>query len=110
MFTLPSEVQEVQSRNELEHFMNTTDKLILSFSTEWCPPCRVMEGTISNLSFELSGKAKVIKINPEKLPDLAEEFNMKTIPYYMGYVNGQFNKKAQGVVPIKMLKELVNEE
>ncbi|MBD0403530.1 co-chaperone YbbN [Flammeovirga sp. EKP202] len=110
MFTLPNDILEIQSKSELDHFMNTTDKLILNFSTEWCPPCRVMEGTISNLSFELNGKAKVIKINPEKLPEVAKEFNMKTIPYYIGYVDGKFNKKAQGVVPIKMLKELVNEE
>lgn len=109
MFTLPTTVFELQSREELEGRIQKAEKLIVSFSTDWCPPCKVMEGTISNLSFELEGKAEIIKIDPEKFPELASKYNLKTIPYYIGFVNSEINGKAHGIVPIKMLKGLINE-
>lgn len=110
MFTLPTKVLEIESEQDLEKLIKDSHKLIINFSADWCPPCRVMEGTISNLSFELEGKAPIVKVDPEKFPEISRKYNMKTIPFYIGYINGEFHKKANGVVPIKMLKELVDEK
>ncbi|MBB6460025.1 thioredoxin family protein [Flammeovirga kamogawensis] len=110
MFTLPTNFIEIESENDLEKLIKESHKLIVNFSADWCPPCRVMEGTMANLSFELEGKVLIVKIDPEKFPEISKKYLMKTIPFYLGYIDGKLYKKANGVVPIKMLKELVDEK
>ncbi|NLR91166.1 thioredoxin family protein [Flammeovirga agarivorans] len=109
MFEIPNTVMTVQNIDELNLAIQENKKVILDFSTEWCPPCRVMKGTISNLSFELEGVAKVIKVDPEKLEAVAKNYNIKGIPYFIGLVDSKETGRAHGIVPIQQLKRLIHE-
>ncbi|OHX66396.1 thioredoxin family protein [Flammeovirga pacifica] len=109
MLTLPSKLIHLKSEKDLDKLMDKHTKVILDFSTDWCPPCRVMEGTVANLSFELEGKAVVIKIDPEKFKHLGDQYKIKGIPYFIGITNKKVTGRAHGIVPIHQLKNMINE-
>ncbi|AZQ63077.1 thioredoxin [Flammeovirga pectinis] len=108
MLNIPSSVINLEKLDDLDKLMELNEYLILDFSTDWCPPCRVMEGTIVNLAFELEGKAKIIKIDPEVFPEVLKKYSIKGIPYFLGIQNAKIIGKAHGIVPIDQLKKLIN--
>ncbi|MBB3697565.1 thioredoxin fold domain-containing protein [Flammeovirga yaeyamensis] len=109
MFTLPTKLIQLRNNNHLREILDNNQKVILDFSTDWCPPCRVMEGTIANLTFELEGKAIVVKVDPEKFKDIADQYKIKGIPYFVGVVDNIESGRAHGIVPIQQLKNMINE-
>ena len=52
--------------------------VLKKFSADWCAPCRKMEPIID--SFEKMNFIKVEKIDIEDQPDVAQKFNIRSIP------------------------------
>ena len=58
-----------------------SDKVVLiDFWAPWCAPCRMMEPVIEQLAAEYDGKAKVGKVNVDEETELAQQFQVMSIP------------------------------
>jgi len=69
--------------------------LVLSFSTTWCGPCKLMDPKVAQLSDNFDGKARFIKIVGDKDPDgmqLMKRYGVRSVPQYHVYKGG--NKVA----------------
>ena len=58
-----------------------SDKVVLiDFWAPLCAPCRMMEPVIEQLAAEYDGKAKVGKVNVDEETELAQQFQVMSIP------------------------------
>lgn len=68
--------------------------VLVDFWAEWCGPCKMLTPVIENLAEKAEGKWSLIKINTEQHPELAERFNIGSIPnvkmFYAGEVIDEF--------------------
>jgi len=54
--------------------------VLLDFWAPWCGPCRMVSPIIDELSEEVGDKAKVGKVNVDEERELAEMFQVMSIP------------------------------
>lgn len=81
---------------------------IIDFYADWCGPCKALTPTLEKLSEEYDGEVDIYKIDTEEQRDLAGMFGIKSIPSILFVpVDGQ-PQMAQGALPEKQLKELID--
>ena len=69
--------------------LQTSSVLVLvDFWAEWCGPCKMIAPTLEKLSQEYAGKIKIVKLNVDNYPDIAQQYNVRSIPNLMFFVDG----------------------
>ncbi len=69
---------------------------LVDFWAEWCGPCKMMEGPLSELAGELSDKLTVAKLNVDENPGTAMNYEVMSIPTMILFKNGQEQKRFIG--------------
>lgn len=84
------------------NFDETTKKdgfVIVDFYADWCGPCKMMSPIIDQIAEENVPNLTVGKVNCDDNTDLAEKFQVMTIPTIMVFKNGEVIKTFIGVTP-----------
>ena len=67
--------------------------VLVDFWAEWCGPCKAIAPSLDELSGELAGKLKIVKVNVDHSADLAGQYGIRSIPTLLlikgGVVAGQ---------------------
>ena len=53
---------------------------IVDFYAPWCTPCRSFSPILDDVANDYDGKVDIYKINVDKEPELANAFNIRSIP------------------------------
>lgn len=80
---------EITSENFQKEVLESGIPVLVDFWAEWCVPCKMVGPVIDEISKEYSGKIKVAKIDVDTLPDLAQQYNIISIPTLMVFNNGE---------------------
>lgn len=62
---------------------------LVDFSASWCGPCKMLTPVLEGLSNEMEGKAKIIKVDIDESRDLADKFQIVSVPTMMIFKNGE---------------------
>ena len=85
-----------------------SDKLtVIDLWAEWCGPCRLMTPVIEELSSEYAGKAVVGKLNVDDNPEAPMQFNIRGIPTFLVFKNGDLKEKIVGAQSKKFLQDKI---
>lgn len=75
--------------NEQFYATLSTNKLVLAdFYADWCAPCKWLDPILDNLEKSIPESCSIIKVDIEKLTDLATEFHIKSVPVLIVFKNG----------------------
>ena len=78
---------------------------IVDLWAEWCGPCKMVGPVLEELANETG--SKLIKINIDEDTELAESFNITSIPVIMLYKDGEKVKHIIGAKPKPALKKVL---
>lgn len=73
----------------------------------WCGPCRRVAPVLEELSQEMAGRLKVVKVNVDENPRLASHFNARSIPMLVLMQHGEVRETVVGAQPKAALRRLV---
>lgn len=79
---------------------------LIDFYADWCGPCKVMKPVVHQLAAELQGKLKVLEINVDENPDLARQYNVRSIPCFVVLRDGKEVNRRTGSMPKESLRQL----
>ena len=63
--------------------------VLVDFWAEWCPPCKAMDPILDDLSRELAGKVKIVKLNVEENVGIVTRYNVRAMPTMIVFQNGE---------------------
>ncbi|WP_445506235.1 thioredoxin family protein [Niallia sp. 03190] len=80
-------MKEIQTVEEFEQIIQNGETNIIKFFTTWCPDCTRMDLFIDDIIAANSDK-KWYSLNKDKLPSIAEKFDVMGIPSLLIFKNG----------------------
>jgi thioredoxin 1 len=89
--------------------INSEQPVLIDFWAEWCGPCRQLTPIIDEVSKELEGKVKVVKMNIDHNPQTPSQLGVRGIPTLMIFKNGVLSGTKVGALPKSNLLEWIND-
>lgn len=62
---------------------------VIDFSATWCGPCQMLAPVMEELSEELAGKVDIYSVDVDKNSELAEKFNIMSVPAIIVLKDGE---------------------
>jgi len=81
--------------------------VLVDLYADWCQPCKQLSPIVEQISDELSGKLKVVKVDVDRNPGIAQAFRVQSIPMLAVIANGQVANLQQGVLPKDAILDMV---
>jgi len=91
-----------------EKVLNSDIPVLVDFWAEWCGPCRMVGPIVEQLAQSLKGKVKVSKLNVDQNQDIAEKYNIQSIPSLVLFKNGNEIDRIVGFSPKEKYEKFVN--
>lgn len=77
--------------------------VLVDLYADWCQPCKQLEPILEQLSVELAGKVKFVRVDVDKSPMLARAFRVQSIPMLVLIHQGRPVDQVMGLVDKKAL-------
>lgn len=91
-----------------EHFddeLTASVPVLVDFWAPWCGPCRMVSPLVERLGREHAGSLKVIKLNIDEAPRIAERFAIRGIPLLALLRDGAEVDRLVGAVAYARLQD-----
>src|SRR5919199_3022968 len=78
--------------------------VIVDFWAEWCGPCHMVAPVLDQIADERSDELRVVKVNVDEEPELAQRYGVMSIPVLVLFRGGEPAAAALGAQPKRMLE------
>ncbi len=99
--------KELKGSDFEEKVVKSSKPVLVDFYAPWCGPCQMLAPIIEELAKEVSDKADVYKVNVDEEGDLANQFQVMSIPTIIAFKDGKPVNQANGVQSKEALKKML---
>ena len=88
-----------QTFNSFQELLAHSDvPVLVDFYATWCGPCQMMAPILEEVNQEMSQQIQIVKIDSDKYPALASEYQITALPTLMLFKKGQPVGRHEGVL------------
>lgn len=101
------EILHLSKENFEKEIKEAGKTALVDFWAPWCGPCKMAAPILEDFANEMAEEVIVGKVNVDEEPELAEEYDVMSIPTFIVFKNGKSIKSGVGVMQKEELKELI---
>jgi thioredoxin 1 len=95
------------AKGDFSELINSEVPTLVDFSAEWCGPCKMMKPILDEVKSKMGDQVKIVKIDVDRNPAIAQSFQIQGVPTLMVFKNGVVKWRQSGVVQPAKLKEVI---
>jgi thioredoxin 1 len=84
--------------------------VLVDFWADWCGPCKMIAPALEEISEELAGQVKIVKMDIMENVDTPTAMGVQSIPLMVLYKNGEPVARKLGAAPKSQLKAWLESE
>lgn len=96
-----------KSFNEL---ITGNQPVLVDFFATWCGPCKMMQPILEDTAKKTGDKVKIIKVDIDKNPAVANKFQVKGVPTLILFQQGKIIWRQSGVLPTHQLVKVIEDK
>jgi len=100
------EIKDVKAFNEV---ISQDKPVLLDFYADWCGPCKALLPTVAKLAEKYENDFVIRKINVDKNPQLAQQFQVRSIPALFVLKDEKIEKALVGLQSEHALETVIQE-
>ena len=97
-------VLTMTDNNFEDEVLNSDKTVLIDFYADWCGPCKMQSPVVDQIAEERSD-VKVGKVNVDDNPELAEKYEIMSIPTLLVIKNGEVAKQFVGLTSKSEIEE-----
>lgn len=97
--------EPIESELEFDRHLKSTERVLVSFAADWCGPCQSMEPVLRAVAADV--EASVVEVDVDTLPQLANRFDVNSIPTYLSFHECDLDGRLVGSQTEAALRDLV---
>ena len=83
--------------------------VVVDFWAEWCGPCKQIGPSLEEISTEMEGRIKVVKVDVDSNPGAAAALGVRGIPALFLFKDGEVVSNKTGAAPKAALQSWIND-
>ncbi len=100
-------VHEVTDASFETEVLRSELPVLVDLYADWCQPCKQLSPIVAQLATELAGKLKVVKVDVDRSPMIAQTFRATSIPMLLVIAQGRVVQHHVGVLDKPSLLRLL---
>ena len=91
--------KKVTDQSFQEDVLASDKPVLVDFWAEWCGPCKMVAPVLEEIATQHSDKLTVAKLNIDENPQIAQQFQILSIPTMSVFQGGKIVKTIVGAKP-----------
>ena len=84
--------------SKFNELINGSCPVLIDFFAEWCSPCHTMSPILKEVKSHYGNNLKIIKINIDKNQQVTEKFQVRGVPTFILFKQGELLWKQSGLI------------
>ncbi|BFV60943.1 thioredoxin [Kitasatospora sp. CMC57] len=99
-------VAEVTDRTFAEQVLAAEGPVLVEFTADWCPPCRMMAPILADIAREEAHRLKVVQLDVDRNPETQAAYAVLSMPTMMVFRDGEPVRSVVGArAKARLLRE-----
>lgn len=95
-------------KGNFNSIINEDRPIVVDFHAVWCGPCKAQAPVLEQVANELGDRIKVIKIDVDQNNELANRYQIQSVPTLLVFKNGEVKYRQAGVHSKVQLMSILN--
>jgi thioredoxin 1 len=94
-------------RGKFSDLINSEKPVLVDFHADWCGPCKMQAPILQEVSAEINGRVRIVKIDVDRNPAVANQYQVSGVPTLILFKQGQPVWRQSGVAMKQQLIDLL---
>lgn len=100
---------EINKDNFEKEILKSENKVLVDFNADWCGPCKMMKPILEEI-INNDKDVKIASVNIDDEDELAEKYNVFSIPCLVLFEKGKEIKRNVGLISKDEIEKFIGEE